>query len=101
MRYTAAQYDEAIAALTAGRTQLEPDGKECAICGHEDHQAFECGHNPLVAMAACEQVSRQAHELHETLHWMSGFDFHMCVQLGPAKVHVPEGGSGVTPEKGA
>ncbi len=46
--FTAADYDDAIQRLTAGREQLEPDGRNCAICGDTDHQAWECRFNPLV-----------------------------------------------------
>jgi len=90
VRFTAKQYDEAIASLTAAKGQLEPDGNECACCGDSDHQAPECGHNPLVAMAICAAVAKEAHQLHETLHWLAGFDLHMGQQRGPAKVCLPE-----------
>ncbi len=42
------EYREAIDALELAMTQLQPDGKCCVICGDNDHQAFECLHNPLV-----------------------------------------------------
>lgn len=47
-RPTAAEYDEAIAELECARSQLAPDGHNCAVCGDSGHQAFECHHNPLV-----------------------------------------------------
>ena len=40
-------YDRAIAVLELAKTQLEPDGNCCAICGDNDHQAWECIFNPL------------------------------------------------------
>lgn len=43
-------YNKAIATMRLARIQIEPDGKNCVICGDNDHQAFECRHNPLVAM---------------------------------------------------
>lgn len=42
-------YTRAIILLKRGITQLQPDGKPCAICGDNGHQAFECHHNPLTA----------------------------------------------------
>jgi hypothetical protein len=47
-RLTAEDYDEAIEQLLAARTQLEPDGRGCVVCGDSGHQAMECHHNPLV-----------------------------------------------------
>jgi hypothetical protein len=40
-------YLTAIESLRLGMHQLEPDGKCCIICGDNDHQAWECHHNPL------------------------------------------------------
>jgi hypothetical protein len=40
-------YVDAIRKLIAGMTQLSPDGNCCTICGDNDHQAWECHHNPL------------------------------------------------------
>lgn len=91
MRFTNRQYDEAIAALEGAKSQLEPDGNSCAVCGDSGHMAMECGHNPLVAMWMCEQLTHKAYELHETLHQLAGFNFHMGVQLGPARVVLPAG----------
>jgi hypothetical protein len=45
---TAEEYVEAIKALRDGSGQLEPDGRDCTVCGDSGHQAFECEHNPLV-----------------------------------------------------
>lgn len=42
------EYREAIEALKLAMTQLAPDGNNCIICGDNDHQAWECIHNPLV-----------------------------------------------------
>jgi hypothetical protein len=47
-RVTAEDYDEAIAALTDAKKQLEPDGLSCSICADGGHRAWECHHNPLV-----------------------------------------------------
>lgn len=68
MRFTASQYDQAIAALRDGRDQLAPDGFCCHICHDTGHQAWECGHSPLLAMATCENVATQAMALHDRLH---------------------------------
>lgn len=90
MRFTKEQYDQAIEALQEGRRQLEPDGYCCSVCGDSGHMAFECGHNPLVAMVMCHNIAKSAEQLHEHLHWLAGHDFHMGVQLGPKRVVVPE-----------
>jgi hypothetical protein len=89
MRFTAYQYDKAIEALTNAKTQLEPDGNCCAVCGDSGHMAFECGHNPLFAVSMCEQIAKQSRDLHETLHSLGGWDFAFGEQLGPAKACLP------------
>lgn len=90
MRFTANQYDQAIASLQAAKLQLEPDGNCCSVCGDSGHMAFECGHNPLIAVEICEQLAHESYQLHETLHRLAGFDHAFGVQLGPARVHMPE-----------
>lgn len=40
-------YEKAIENLQLAVKQLKPDGNNCAVCGDDDHQAFECHHNPL------------------------------------------------------
>ena len=47
-RITAAEYEEAIRDLIAAKSQLNPDGHNCAVCHDSGHQAWECHHNPLV-----------------------------------------------------
>src|SRR5688572_8414981 len=109
MRFTAYQYQKAIQALREAKKQLEPNGQCCACCGDSGHQAFECGHNPLVAMNICEELSAQSREEHEKLHkneddedlnvsadkyhnlvhFLAGFDSWMGEVVGPAKVHLP------------
>lgn len=117
MRFTAAQYDEAIANLQLARTQLEPDGHCCAVCGDSGHTAYECGHNPLLAQHYCVRLTtevRQLHEimhaiageavegpppegawaaLHETLHGLAGYDWWLGERVGPARIVVPAGGA--------
>ena len=117
MRFTAVQYDRAIEALREAREQLVPDGQVCRICHDTGHQAWECGHNPLLAMAACEEIAKQArgqhdrlHEIesaldqsdqsaaladwredaHAFLHYLAGYDQTMGVRVGPARVVAPE-----------
>jgi hypothetical protein len=90
MRFTIEAYDRAIESLTAAKKQIEPDGNECACCGDGGHQAFECGHNPLVAVAICQSIAKNSDTLHDTLHWLSGHDFAFGVQLGPARVIHPQ-----------
>jgi hypothetical protein len=67
VRFTADQYDQAIGALRDGRDQLA-DGFCCRICHDTGHQAWECGHNPLLAMGTCEGVATQAMQLHDRIH---------------------------------
>ncbi|WP_347990300.1 hypothetical protein [Methylomonas sp. AM2-LC] len=45
---TLKDYNETIDALLLAKTQLSPNGNNCVLCGDSDHQAFECGHNPLL-----------------------------------------------------
>ena len=90
MRFTAAQYDQAILALTEAKTQLEPDAKPCAICSDSGHMAFECGHNPLLAMSMCREIAQRSDQLHGLLHHLAGYDFAFGEQQGPAKVVLPE-----------
>lgn len=92
MRFTTQQYGDAIDSLRQAREQLEPDGRCCACCGDSGHQAFECGFNPLVAMAMCEAISKKAEALHESLHVLAGHDWRMGSQVGPAAVHLPPQG---------
>lgn len=86
MRFTDEQYREAIDVLSNARTQLEPNGDNCHCCGDSGHQAFECGFNPLVAVALCGQIAAQSGVLHDTLHVLAGYATHMGEQLGPARV---------------
>lgn len=88
MRFTAAQYDAAIQSLQCAKDQLDADGNCCSVCG-DGHYAWECGHNPLLAMQICQQIAEQSNDLHDTLHRLAGFDFRMGQQLGPRRVIVP------------
>lgn len=65
---TDGMYENAIAALQNATRQLEPDGRNCAVCGDTDHQAFECHHNPLVLAAKYQALLESAVPLHELLH---------------------------------
>ncbi len=42
-----AWHEKRIKVFNLAKTQLEPDGNCCAVCGDNDHQAWECHHNPL------------------------------------------------------
>ena len=44
------EYLTAIDNIRLAMSQLEPDGKNCVICGDGDHQAWECHHNPVYSM---------------------------------------------------
>ncbi len=106
---TAYQYDKAIEALQAAKTQLEADGRGCVICGGDDI-ALECRWNPLRAVLICEAVKASAitlhdklhtlecgglipsdlvDELHQFLHYLGGYVHHMSIQTGPASVSMP------------
>ena len=89
MRFTSQQYDKAIASLSDAKRQLEADGACCAVCGDSGHMAFECGHNPLVAVAMCQRITSDAQQLHDALHVLSGYEFAFGVQLGPARIVEP------------
>jgi hypothetical protein len=116
VRFTAAQYDAAIEALIAAKGQIAPDAQRCRICHDTGHMAWECGHNPLYAMSACEGLvtdSCKAHEklhaieekmsaadqpaalvdwreeVHTLLHYLAGYDQWMGCRLGPARVVLP------------
>ena len=120
MRFTVAQYDAAIEALVAAKGQLVPDGQGCRICHDTGHQAWECGHNALLAMSVCTDLAGQTQRLHDQLHaieekmdtsdqtaaladWredahaflhgLSGYDHVMGCRIGPARVVMPEGGT--------
>lgn len=111
MRFGVNQYDKAIEALRDGRDQLKPDARCCTVCHDTGHQAWECGHNPLYAMAVCEGLVKRANELHDRmhevshrgakdpalaedlhafLHYLIGVESHMGSMIGPRKVSLPE-----------
>lgn len=68
MRFTHEQYQKAIEHITDASTQLEPNGNGCHCCGDSGHQAFECGWNPLLAVAMCHDIAKRAEELHAQMH---------------------------------
>ena len=59
MRFTKQQYEQAIEALVLASQQLEPNSRCCNVCGDSGHVAYECGHNPLVAMEICVKIARE------------------------------------------
>jgi hypothetical protein len=67
MIFTKRQYIECIKACTQAMTQLEPDGRNCVICGRE-HFSWECPHNPLKAMSIIEDIYNKAGITHDILH---------------------------------
>lgn len=90
-KYTIKQYDEAIKALQLARQQKidETTGEGCSICGGNCHPDM-CGFNPLYAMDICSRIASQSHDLHESLHQLSGFQTWMGETVGPAKVVIPK-----------
>ena len=89
MRFTEKQYDEAIENLKLAKQQIAPDGENCSVCGDSGHQAFECGHNPLLAMVLCSDVAATSDKLHELLHTLAGYDSAFGATIGPASIHPP------------
>jgi hypothetical protein len=57
---TAADYDEAIEALTLAKTQLEADPRGCIVCESDEHSAPTCFHNPLVLARRYAAVTQAA-----------------------------------------
>lgn len=94
VRFTRAQYEKAIEDLRSGMEQLAPDGLGCAICTDSGHQAWECAFNPLRAMAICGAIAKQSEALHESLHWLAGYETWMGERQGPSAIVMPEAGDG-------
>ena len=90
MRFTEKQYEEAIKNLQLAKAQLVPDGNNCSICEDGGHMAWECGHNPLLAVVLCNDVADLSENLHETLHILAGYDSMLGVPIGPAAIHRPQ-----------
>ena len=90
MRFTAEQYDAAIENLKLAKQQLEPDRNCCSVCGDSGHMAWECGFNPLAAVAMCVEVSKTAETFHDQMHWLSGWYSAFGVQLGPRRMVLDE-----------
>lgn len=90
MRFTAEQYNAAIAGLVLARARPGPGGNPCAVCGDSGHAAWECGHSPLATAAMCREVARIAEQAHGALHRLAGFDQAFGVQLGPGKFVIPD-----------
>lgn len=90
MRFTKHQYEQAIESLKLGMDQLEPNGRDCSICSDSGHMAFECGMNPLVAVVMCQNIAQNSSKLHDDLHLLSGYEQSFGVQLGPARIIVPD-----------
>lgn len=113
MRFTREQYEKAQGDIADAMGQIEPNGHGCHVCGDSGHVAYECGSNPLFAMATCKAIAARARELHdelhalegradsecvdgpiaewrermhEFLHYLGGFDTYMGERTGPAKV---------------
>ena len=79
MRFTKEDYEHAIKHLQEGMKQLEQDGRCCSICEDTGHMAWECGHNPLVAIALCNGIATRAGELHDLLHHPTGHPANECI----------------------
>lgn len=89
-QFSTEQYEQAIEALELARSQTI-QGKQhegCSICG-DAHPVYECGRNPLVAMAICKDIAQHSDRLHDILHYLAGYSTFMGEAMGPAKVTVP------------
>lgn len=91
VNFTIEEYDQAIDALTNARKQLTEDTQHngCLVCGG-DHHPDTCGFNPLYAQHLCNLMSEQCHDLHETMHLMSGFHTYMGESVGIASIRSPK-----------
>ncbi len=65
---TRSEYEEARAAIDKAATQLETDGRVCAICEDTDHSAWGCRFNPVLAMKQRDRLSALLDEMHERIH---------------------------------
>ena len=90
MRFTEKQYEEAIKNLQLAKKQLAPDRENCAICEDNGHMAWECGHNPLLAVVMCNDVADLSEKLHDSLHRLAGFDSMLGMTIGPAAIQRPQ-----------
>lgn len=86
MMFTPAQYDAAIANLTAAKKQLEPDGLPCSVCSDSGHAAWHCGHNPLVAVRLCLSIAEHSENLHTKLHYLAGHNQPFGMLIGPKRI---------------
>ena len=69
-------------ALKLGMEQLEPDGRCCAICGDNDHQAFECAFNPLVKMRKYDLIQESLSvSLAHAQRYMQSVMHRVCVSI--------------------
>lgn len=66
MPISSLEYRVALENITQAMTQLQPDGRCCVLCGDNDHQAWECRINVLVAAkngSAWEKVVSKSEEI--------------------------------------
>jgi len=91
MEITVAHYDKAIEHLQLARQQ-KIDGTEsqgCSVCGGCCHPD-QCGHNPMYAVVLCQRMAEESRALHDSLHYIAGFNTLMGEQVGPASVILSE-----------
>lgn len=53
------EYLEAIKNILSAMSQLKSDGNNCAVCGDNGHQAWECHHNPVVLSRMVDLIHQQ------------------------------------------
>lgn len=63
-----AEYEEVLRDLQYALSQPKPDGRGCVVCHDSGHQAFECGHNPVVQRRRLALLAEAAGEIHDWLH---------------------------------
>ena len=95
--FTEKDYLSAIRKLKRGMAQLQPNGYPCFICGDTGHQAWECHHNPLVAVELagkyqCYHCGRIFSEEDAEEHFGKSEDeVARCLQPAPSGPPVEEG----------
>lgn len=90
MEVTVEQYDKAIEALQAARQQAI-DGTQsegCSVCGGSCHPD-QCSFNPMYAVMLCKAIAQESEALHNSLHYLAGFETRMGEGVGPAHVVTP------------
>lgn len=65
--------------------QTQPDGNNCEICGDNDHQAFECRHNPN-AIQAAQPTGLEIIQQHKIEELLGGEDISQVLAILPERL---------------